>query len=231
MRQIFIQDHPQPGQVTLVTGDDHHHLTRSLRAHIGETWLLVDDTGGRFEGVIESITKSEARLKVVRDLGPEPELAPLTVAICLPKSDAFDACLEAATQLRVTQVAPLQSARSQDISANRRSRWQRIIRMSCCQCLRSKPMQILELGSLEAFLTAPRPGRKFLAWQGGEALKGVLEANEPLTFLIGPEGGFEEKEIAFAKAASWEPLALGPQILRVPVALSAGLGWLHAMRR
>jgi 16S rRNA (uracil1498-N3)-methyltransferase len=230
LRQIFIQGRLRPGGAATVTGADHHHLTRSLRAKIGEPWLLVDDAGDRFEASLESVTKLEAILRVTRGLGAEPELPPLTLALCLPKLDALDACLDAATQLGVTHFVPLNSARSQAVSAGRQERWQRIVRESCCQCLRSKPMQILEAQRLEDFLGKALPGRKLLAWQAGKLMQGRLDLATPLTFLIGPEGGFEEKEIAAAMDNGWEPLSLGPQILRVPVALAAGLGALQAMR-
>jgi len=230
LRQIFVQGRLQTGSIAAVVGDDHHHLTRSSRAKIGELALLVDEAGGRFEGILESVNKSQALLRVTRPLPAEPALAPLTLALCLPKAEALDACLDAATQLGVTHFVPLSSARSQEFSSSRQERWQRIVRMSCCQCLRARPMELSAPRELETFLPQSGPGRKFLAWQGAAASNTSLAGQEALTYLVGPEGGFEDSEIAAAKESGWELISLGPRILRVPVAVAAGLGALQAMR-
>ena len=229
MRQVFIDARLGPGASAQISGEDYHHLTRSLRAKIAEPLLLVDLDGLRFECIIESINRQAAQVRALRALDPEPEPPMLSVALCVPKSDALDASLDAATQLGATRFIPLNSARSQIIIGGRQPRWKRIVRESCCQCLRAKPMQILEPCSFGDFLGQAEPGAKLMAWQGGGPAPAISSA-QPLQLLIGPEGGFEDSEISAAREAGWSMLSLGPRVLRVPVALTAALGALQAGR-
>ena len=53
-----------------------------------------------------------------------------------------------------------------------------------------------------------------------------LRADEPITVLIGPEGGFDAEELAAARAAGFAALTLGPRVLRTE---TAGLAVLSAL--
>ncbi|MDE2566101.1 MAG: RsmE family RNA methyltransferase, partial [Burkholderiales bacterium] len=69
---------------------------------------------------------------------------------------------------------------------------------------------------------AMTPGRLF----GPHGKLGTLGPAGPLTLLSGPEGGFAPDEDAAARRAGFEPVALGPRVLRADTAPLAVLGWL-----
>jgi 16S rRNA (uracil1498-N3)-methyltransferase len=60
----------------------------------------------------------------------------------------------------------------------------------------------------------------------GELALSQLSATQ---FAIGPEGGFADEEVSVAIAAGWQPVDLGPRILRVETA-AVGLAAAIAMR-
>jgi 16S rRNA (uracil1498-N3)-methyltransferase len=221
---------PLSGSEAAIEGDDYHHLTRSLRLKLGEPLRLVDPAGRVWESEVTAIDRREARVRLRKDLGIAAALAPLELALCCPSGDALDAALEAATQLGVTRVLLLLSARSQRPDPAKMERWTRIVRESCCQSLRAFPPSLEGPLPLEAGLGA-MSGRRFLAWQEGGAWDGPDAGSaETLGLLVGPEGGFEASEIAAARAAGFQAIKLAEPVLRSPVAVAAGLALLNHRR-
>lgn len=214
-----------------ISGEDYTHLTRSLRAKIGEPLRLVGPDFSIFSGFIVAIDRHSATVRIAERL-PQPSVqAPLALGLCAPSTDAFDAALDAAVQLGVTDFVPLLSSRSKQLDVAKMPRWQRIAKETCCQCLRARPPAILAPQPLSNFLAASRPGKRFLAWQGASPSSiHSLETATVLTLLIGPEGGFDQEELRMAKEQGWDFLQLGEGVLRVPVAVAAGLSVLNHLR-
>jgi 16S rRNA (uracil1498-N3)-methyltransferase len=65
-----------------------------------------------------------------------------------------------------------------------------------------------------------------------EALPAVLgrqAADEPVTLLVGPEGGLDPEEVRVARLAGFTACRLGPRILRTETAGLAALAALQAL--
>jgi 16S rRNA (uracil1498-N3)-methyltransferase len=212
----------KPGQSAEITGEDYTHLTRSLRAKIGERLRLVDESGAAFEGVLSAADRKKAVVLAETVLPAEAPQAELCLGLCAPSAEAFDAALDAAVQLGVSEFAPLRSSRSKAPDPAKRARWERIAKESCGQSLRTRLPRILDPQPLESFLLRDFSGAKWLAQQEGSAAP-AGQASGPLSLLVGPEGGFEDAELELAKKAGWQFLKLAPAVLRVPVAVSAAL--------
>lgn len=229
MRQVYVPGLLSPGAFAEIEGEDYLHLTRSLRAKVGDPLRLVDTAFTAFSGRITAINRHSASVQADAAEAAGRESAPLVLGICVTANDAFDASLDAAVQLGATEIVPLQSARSRAVDESRLLRLQRIVRESCCQSLRLKPPRIASGQPLEDFLKSHALARRYIAWQGGTPGE-KAGSGEALALLVGPEGGFEDAEISSARTQGWAPLSLGPHILRVPVAVSAGLGILQQLR-
>lgn len=230
MRQVFVDALLAPGASTEISGDDYGHLTRSLRLKVGEALRVVDASFSPYLATLAAVDRRSAQLLVGEALPAEPAVAPLLLALCMPSAEAFDASLDAAVQLGATEIVPLHSARSRDQDGSKLPRWQRIAREACCQSLRARPPRIRAPLGLDDFLKASLPGGKFIAWQGSQEAPASLPAAGPLALLVGPEGGFEPAELELGIQLGWKAISLGRQILRVPVAVAAGLGILNHLR-
>jgi 16S rRNA (uracil1498-N3)-methyltransferase len=215
--------------VAEIEGEDWLHLTRSLRARVGERLRLVDPGFRAFEGAITAIGRRSLSVVAEAALPPEPEAPPLALGLCAAANEAFDASLDAAVQLGVTEFVPLLSAHSRALDGSRHERWLRLARESCCQSNRCRPPFIAAPMPLEDFLKAPRAGKKFVAQQGG-ASPAHAAPSEAISLVVGPEGGFSGEELELAAAEGWQALGLAPQILRVPVAVAGGLALLRSLR-
>ncbi len=229
MRQVFTTGRLEAGGQARIEGADYLHLSVSLRLRPGEALLLVDPQGGRFQAKVESLDRQSLSARVEAALPSQPPLVPLSLGLCLPSADAFDAALDAAVQLGASSITPLESERSQRSAKDRGARWARIARESCCQCLRAALPEITAPKDLAAFLKDPGPGRRLAALPSARPLDGAgLEG--PACLLVGPEGGFSPAEESAIREAGWDAISLGPRVLRVPVAVAAGLALIQKFR-
>jgi 16S rRNA (uracil1498-N3)-methyltransferase len=229
LRQVYVDQALTRGALASVQGEAYVHLTRSLRARIGESVRMVDPEFKAFAGIIVSIDRHAATLQAGEPMPFAAEGPGLVLGLCAPAAEAFDAALEAAVQLGVTSFQALSSQHSRVPESAKMPRWERIVRESCCQSMRARTPRVLEPVALEDFLRASRPGLKCIAWQ--EAQAGPLAPESgPQSLVVGPEGGFSESEISLARELGWHFLNLGPHVLRVPVAVAAGLALLQASR-
>lgn len=170
-------------------------------------------------------------VELVRGRG-EPPL-PLTLALAVLHTQAFDWAVEKATELGVTAVVPVLSARVQGRNHEKRvSRWQRVACAAVAQCGRSRPPQVRAPQPLGSFLTEAR-GLKVVTDFEGEAVSRLGPADaEGVVVLVGPEGGFSEQERAAIAEAGFSRLSLGPRTLRAETAamsalvlVQSALGW------
>lgn len=241
-----------------LTGREAHHLQRVLRMQPGELVWLFDGRGQEVLARICSLDPHAVRLEVTeRRPAVQPTALPVTLATGVPKGDRFRWLIEKVTELGVQRVIPLITQRSiVDPGQGKLDKLRQTIVEACKQCGRSQLMELTEPLSWRDCLTDEFPGREvWIAHPGGETLtwpKSVMEASRegagdtsdlagaddgglrhvthPPLFLIGPEGGFTESEVAEAVAAGARPMNLGPRILRIETAAVA-IAALTSMQR
>src|SRR5205085_8292795 len=99
-------------------------------------------------------------------------------------------------------------------AAKKQAHWQAIAIAACEQCGRNRVPTVHAVQPLAAWLAAqPRAGLVLSLRgdsQGLRAQPGVQE----LTLLSGPEGGLAPSEEEAAFAQGWQPVHLGPRVLR-----------------
>ncbi|MFW6171900.1 MAG: 16S rRNA (uracil(1498)-N(3))-methyltransferase [Planctomycetota bacterium] len=216
----FFAATPITSDRTTLTGTEAHHLQHVLRATVGDEITLFDGTGKEFSGRIERIKRSEVEVVLTGShaVSREP-VRETVVGLALPKGNRQRWVIEKLTELGVTRVVPLRSARSvahPDRSALKK--FQRFIVESCKQCGRNHLMDVSQLTTFEDFLrAAPDSAVKRIADFEGEPAGGGYDERS-VYLAIGPEGGFTREECRDAEAAGWRPVSLGPRILRVETA-------------
>lgn len=155
----------------------------------------------------------------------------LTLAQALIKSDKFDWVTQKVTELGVSRIIPLVTThsevlRSEEHGEKRIKRWERISLEALKQCGRRRLVEIAQPMSWEQYLTSESSAvRVVLAERGGRTLGSVaaemLAPPESVSLAIGPEGGWDEREIEMATAHGVVPVHLGPRILRTETAAIA----------
>lgn len=207
------------------------HLVRVLRLDVGAAIRVFDGEGHEFEAVIESVRRDGVAVRIGAEVANDVE-SPLSITLLqgVARGDKMDTILQKATELGVTRIVPLLLARSTvklgaDGIARRHEHWLGIIASACEQCGRSRLPRLEPATQLQAALEAGEEALRLLLSPDASAsslpalLSGYPEAaKHGVCLLAGPEGGFDDNEIAQAMARGYKPARLGPRVLRTETA-------------
>ncbi len=212
-----------------------HHALRVLRLKAGETVVLFNGQGGEYPAVLE--VDGKAGYATLGDFNPrEAELAGrITLVQGLPSGDKMDWVVEKAVELGAARVSPIAAQRSVlQLSGPRLDKrvahWQRIAQSAGEQCGRNRLMAVDAPQTLADWLAQPADGLRLLCHpEAGDDLAGKLRSTpdlHALTLLVGPEGGWSDKELELARQAGVQAVRFGPRVLRTE---TAGLALLAAV--
>ena len=216
------------GGTAELRGDEARHLTRVLRVEPGQHFEISDNQ----QAYLAEITEARGEHVVFRVVEAIPAvLSPVSVTLCasLIKFDRFEWIVEKATELGVDRILPVEAARTEkglfDASQKRRERWQRVARESSQQSRRVRIPEIAPAVRFERCLEESAAHRYFLDESFAPPLLREIpaECSDSAALLIGPEGGWTDTERRLAAAASWQPVSLGPLVLRAETAACAAL--------
>jgi 16S rRNA (uracil1498-N3)-methyltransferase len=211
-----------------------HHAARVLRLAAGDAVTLFDGTGGEFDATLERIDKRGATVRVLRFVPVERE-SPLavTLAQAIAANDAMDSTLRKATELGVTSIQPLVTARSSPLPAGERAEkrlahWRQVAIAACEQCGRNRIPDVAPPRPFADWLREWTESGVILVPAVRRSLAAIAQPGSKFALLVGPEGGFDAGEIAAAQANGFASLALGPRVLRTETAATAGLAIVQA---
>ncbi len=248
MKRIFLD---QLSENVEITGKDANHLANSLRAKKGDKIIAVDKFGNTATLELTKFDSEKIYAKCISEI-TKAEIGEkkITLADCLPKQNKFDDIVEKATELGINKLQPLISDRTIARPGNFRAktkleRWNRIAKEAAEQCARDTIPEIGEITEILNWLEeiAPNIGRfkngKFNC-QGAlllfcneretsENLSEILteykncNCEKNIIILIGPEGGFSDREVREIKNFGGVSVSLGKTILKTDTAAISAL--------
>jgi len=213
------------GSVSIV-GQDARHISKVLRLRAGDRITVSDGVGQSYQVELGAVGDKQVSGRV---LNSSPFVIPrhgLTVFQGLPKGRKMDLIVEKLTEIGVARIAPVAFTRSvpeygADREAKRLERWKAIGYEACKQSRRPWLPDISEvllwdeaLEELNVFEEVLVPYEEFR----GLKLDDVFEALGNTAVFVGPEGGFEESEIADLDKRGAKLFSLGSNILRTETA-------------
>ena len=236
MKRIFLE---RITDELTISGADANHLARSLRARRGDKITAVDGAGNC--AVLELIdfdkeTIKARRVSMIQKVSVERKI---TLADCLPKQSRFDNIIEKATELGVDKIEPIISERTIVRLGGARlqtrlERWQRMAKEAAEQCARDTIPEIGEVRTLDDWLKNLPPLDDMLllfCWELEQSttVREVLSANidKNIIVLIGPEGGFTEREVNLIKTTGGISVTLGKRILKTDTAAISVLAMIN----
>lgn len=220
MPRLYCPDLAQPGPLVL-DGLEAHHLLHVLRGRCGDSVELFNGTGRQAQAEVVAVAKRNVTLRVDEVRVEPPASWSVTLATAVPKGDRFDWLIEKVTELGVTRLIPLTTARS--VVDPRDSKLDKLRNTVIAACKQSGRNHLLEIGGVTCwsdFLAVRAAGPAFVADPdpSGLTLAAVPRGKSSLTFAVGPEGGFTSDEVAEAVNRGFQKLRLGPRILRIETA-------------
>ncbi len=200
------------------------HLRNVLRLKPGDEIKVFDGKGNEFLCLVQEFESQKSRvfvrvLKQTESASVESALD-FSLAITILKGAKFDLVIQKATELGVSKLIPLLSIRS-DIklknTEKKLERWRKIIIESSKQCGRAKLMQICEPTEFNDFIESAEGTNILFSEKSGGSFKSI-EASNKITAVVGPEGGWDDSEIEFAKKNDFQIVTFGGRILRAETA-------------
>ncbi len=233
--RIFVPAPIRSGDDLWLDGERAHYLTRVLRVRSGDTIVVFDGRAGEYPAVIGEIDRQRVQLRP-GPLSSRDVESPLSIRLIqgISRGERMDFVIQKATELGVQQISPVHTAYSvvrlrDDRAGKRIGHWQRIAQGACEQCGRNIVPVIDAAADLEEVLAESVRGSRLILQAGsGEPVGNLQRIDDSLTLLIGPEGGLNEAEIALAISCGFQPVSLGPRILRTETAALAAVAVLQS---
>ncbi|MDH3746589.1 MAG: 16S rRNA (uracil(1498)-N(3))-methyltransferase [Gammaproteobacteria bacterium] len=230
--RLFVSRALSNGAVLELQGEQARYLARVLRARTGETICVFNAEDGEWTATIQSIDKSGVELRIESRNETATE-SPLRIHLVqgISRGERMDFVVQKATELGVKRISPVFTEYGvvkldDKRAAKRRGHWQHVSESACEQCGRTRPPLIdAPLPLNHWFGARDAAGSTQLVLQPGAktALVAVDAPRTKLCLLIGPEGGFSDKEFGDARAAGFQAVSLGPRTLRTETAALAAL--------
>lgn len=223
------------GEHATIRGEDARHLTRVLRARVGEPLTLCDLHGFDYDCVVAEVDADCVSLTVLKRYPNETEpSARITLYQALPKGDKLDFIVQKATELGAAEIVPVLTqhcvARADSKSfSKKRVRLQKIALEAAKQSGRGIIPTVSDILNFDQMLAEfeerGTEGPALVFYEGGGAHVDELvpAGAKSASLLIGSEGGFSEEEIARCEAVGIHAATLGRRILRCETAPIAAI--------
>lgn len=221
MHHFFItpEDNISKEEFVIRNEDLVRQWTRVLRFEVGEDLVLLDNSGKEYVSTIRNIDKKSASgsVREVRENITEPSYNLTLAQALLKNADRVEWVLQKGTELGVSKFVLMSTDRTERKHTLKRERSERIIQEAAEQSHRAKLPKLLEDNQFKNLL-ASHPFVIVPHTEGAQKFSdfkkeiGVLPKD--VLVCIGPEGGFTEEEIVFAREQGAHLVSLGARVLR-----------------
>lgn len=215
-------------QVVELGSQTHIHATKVLRLKTGDKFALFNGDGFDYVAEVAEVTKHKTLVEIIDkyEVNHEPPLT-ITLAQGLAASDKMDWIIQKAVELGIQSIQPLFTERSivkldRERADKKLEHWRTVALAACEQTGRSTIPKILSPLPLSQWLSDQEKQtetlRLILTPLKAQNINHLNQKPSSIIFMVGPEGGFSEKEMALASHSAFIPVNFGERILRTETA-------------
>lgn len=227
---MFLFYTPNIEQQQTLSKEESKHCTKVLRKGVGDKIHSTDGNGGFYTLQIVSMDRGECQLSIKEKLQQDPKDFRIHIAIAPTKnSDRIELFVEKATEFGIDEITFLATSRTE----RPRLKLDRIERIAISAMKQSKEYFLPKINPMvpfNDFVDNHEDKNKYVAHVNLEGdtldVTKLAPKSSSYTVLIGPEGDFSEDEIKHAFNKNYEPISLGPKILRTE---TAGIAVCHSL--
>jgi 16S rRNA (uracil1498-N3)-methyltransferase len=227
-RRRWIADEVSGNEAAL-TGGNAEHLSRVLRARIGQQFEVATPEGVRLGEIVQIEPERVVFSLLENTTSPtQGRVFQVHLYLAIFKFDRFEWAVEKGTELGATAIVPVIAARTDTHLATaakkRVERWRRIAHEASRQSRRDRVPDVSNPEKLSKVIGAA-PGRRILLFESEreQALHSLLKNSQDFSLAIGPEGGWTSSELNLFESNGWLSASLGTNILRAETAAIAAL--------
>jgi len=235
MPSFYIPDLDDKQSLVTITGYEFHHLTHVLRCKAGCEVRLNSGKGWTAKGVVTSIDRATARIDVTEAFFSHEHKTRFAIAFSLLKSRNDELVVEKVTELGVSALYPVTTVNSvRNPSANTLKKFQTTAVRAIKQCDNPWLPELHDIQTLEQFLKAIRK-TNYIPVTASENRPDFwidnLDSGYDYCFIIGPEGGFDYKEIESFSENQIISVSISSNILRAETAAVAIAAQYNLLRK
>ena len=222
-------------------GEESRHITKSRRMRSGDSFLVQDQQGQRFEAILKSLDHNSLQFTPQKPVAiPPASSLRIEILQALPKQKALDFILQKTTELGVSRVDVFYGRHSPKTfrdseKQHHLKRWHRIVSEASKQCGRQFAPEIHFYPDLSASLkTLPECSNSWVLVPEAattDSWKKISISGDNIIkhhrVLIGPEGGLHQDETQLSLQSGMRPVYLGPRILRSETAAMSAVSILQ----
>ena len=229
MPKFFVKNDQVKENLITINNSDVNHIKNVLRLNVEDEIIICNsDTSKDYLTNIFKITDEQIVCKIIKELDSNSESnVYINILQGLPKADKMELIIQKCTELGVKEITPVEMGRcvvklDEKTEKKKNERWQKIAEIAAKQSGRNSITKINHTVKLKNIFTNLKDYDIILVAYENEkikTLKSVLKsmetkANLKIAILIGPEGGFDPKEIEYLAENNAEIITLGKRILR-----------------
>lgn len=226
MKEIRYFYVPNAASVGELPEEEAKHAVRVLRLQSGDRMVLVDGEGGLFDAEVSVASGKHCLYNILETLPYEREWrGRISLAIAPTKMmDRMEWMAEKATEIGFDEISFL-DCKFSERKTLRTDRVERIVVSAMKQSHKACKPVVNEMCGFREFVVREREGRKFIAHCYDEVARrdlfdelSAMDAETPVTVLVGPEGDFSIDEVRLAMEHGYESISLGRSRLRTETA-------------
>lgn len=202
-----------------LTDQEARHAAKVMRFEVGDTLFVSDGKGNLYKTAISSISKSSVQADFIEtESEPEPKTKKVVAFGAIKKRDRLEFAVEKAVELDAWEICVFHADHSERSKINQ-ERLQAIALSAFKQSKRRWLPHITYLDSIEEVLSHYLDYKPIVAHVESRVTKPGVLTSEKNLLLVGPEGGFSEREIQVTKENKAEFISLGKHRLRAETAV------------
>jgi 16S rRNA (uracil1498-N3)-methyltransferase len=233
LSRVYVEAELRPGSLIELPPAASSHLVKVLRLRSGDELVLFPGDGREFQAAVESVRGARVHALVGEARAVERE-SPLGVTLVqgIARADRMDVIVQKATELGVSRIVPVLCRRSvvrldAKQAEAKAAHWRAVAVSACEQCGRNRLPLIEPPRRLIDHLGTPSSNGSRLVLDPDAQGQPAPAPVGGVEVAIGPEGGFDAEELEAFAVAGFQPMRLGPRVLRTETAALAALTWLQ----
>ena len=212
------------------------HVGVVLRMQPKEALILFCGDNREFLATITAVTKKKVTVHIDSVINVNREsLRKIHLAQAISKGERMEMVVQKAVELGVASITPLLTTHcvvrlNAERLAKKEAQWQAIAIAACEQSGRNTIPIIHQTCSLEDYSTScPASIKLILDPNSKSSWRDIKFIEEDISLLIGPEGGLSDDEVLLLSKLGFQPMSLGPRILRTETAALAAISVIQAI--
>ena len=205
------------------------HLVHVLRLKPNTEFILFNGDGNNYRALLVQQAKKQFCARI---LDIQPGIAEsaclITLGQAISRGEKMDFAVQKAVELGVYAIQPLITEHiavklSAEHLVKKQSHWQAIAISACEQSGRCHVPQVYAPIILSKWLTECEQDLRLVLDPTGTQTLPTQTITSSIALLIGPEGGLSDREVTLTREYHFQPIKLGPRILRTETATVSAL--------